>query len=48
MTEDEDFAPDDTEVSELESEELTDRELASILESQSRPDTPEPDDEGVS
>ena len=46
--EDDDFTPDDFELAELEAEELTDRELAGIFESQARPDTPEPDDEGVS
>jgi hypothetical protein len=47
MTEGEEFIPDDIELSELESEDLTDRELADIRESQQQPDTADPDDPEV-
>jgi hypothetical protein len=48
MTEDEEFTPDDVELSELESEDLTDHEVAGIRESRQQPDTADPDDPEVS
>lgn len=48
MAEGEDFVPDDVELSELESEDITDREVAGIRESQQEPDTPDADDPEVS
>jgi hypothetical protein len=47
MDEDEGFEPDDGEVSELESEDLTDPEVSAIRRSQSEPDTPDADDPEV-
>jgi hypothetical protein len=46
--EDDELELDDAEVAELESEDLTDGELAAIRRSQQEPDTPDADDPEVS
>jgi hypothetical protein len=48
MGDGEGFVPDDNELAELESEDLTDGELQAIRRSQQRPDTADPDDPEVS
>jgi hypothetical protein len=48
MSDHEAFVPDDVELAELESEDLSDREIQAIKQSQQEADTPDPDDQGVS
>jgi hypothetical protein len=48
MSDHEAFVPDDVELAELESEDLSDREVEAIKQSQQRPDTAAPDDPGAS
>ena len=47
MSENEAFVPDDVELAELESEDLSDSEVEAIKQSQQRPDTADADDPEV-
>jgi hypothetical protein len=47
MTEGEAFVPDDAQLAELESEDLSDDEVQAIKQSQQQPDTAAPDDPEV-